>query len=127
MSSVPRPGQVPTLTEVVEFEATEPVPLGTVVSERQLAEGEAPPLGTVDLALPEANDLDTKTLVERVLADVQRQFDPSIDYRLREALTPVLVRLADAMVREARAQLSTTLREIVTKAVSQEIARQRRR
>ena len=127
MSSVPRPGHVPTLTEVVEFEATEPVPLATIVSERELAPGEAPPLGTIDLALPEADELDMKTLVERVLADVQRQLDKTIDYRLREALTPALVRLADGFVREARAQLTSTLRDAVAKAVSQEIARQRRR
>ncbi len=112
------PGQVPTLTEVVEFEATEPAALDVVVSEGRL------PVGA---SVPQAGTLEMQTLVERVLADVQRQLDQTLDYRLREALTPVLVRLADGVVREARQQLSITMKDAVAKAVAQEVARQRRR
>ncbi len=44
-------------------------------------------------------------LSERVLAEVQRQIDLMLDYRLREVLTPLLSRLADNLVRETRAEL----------------------
>ena len=64
-------------------------------------------------------------LSERVLAEVQRQIDLMLDYRLREVLTPLLSRLADNLVRETRAELASTMREVVTRAVAQELARHR--
>jgi len=66
-------------------------------------------------------------IVQRVLLDLQRQIDLMLDYRLREALTPVLTRATDALVLEARSALASTLRDIVTRSVAQEMSRHRGR
>jgi hypothetical protein len=68
------------------------------------------------------NEADT---VGRILSDLQRQFDLSLEYRIREVLTPILARAADSLVREARADLTRALHEIVVRAVAQELQRQR--
>ncbi|MBC7730481.1 MAG: hypothetical protein H7306_01095 [Bacteriovorax sp.] len=66
-------------------------------------------------------------VVERVLADLQRQVDLMLEYRLREALTPLLARAADSVIRDARGELASTLRDVVARAVAQELARHRNR
>ncbi len=62
-------------------------------------------------------------LSQRVLADLQRQLDLMLEVRLREALAPVLARAADALIRDARKELTTTLRDAVSRSVAQELAR----
>ena len=64
-------------------------------------------------------------LVQRVLADLQRQTDLMLDYRLREVLTPLLARATDNLIREARGELAVTLRDMVARAVALEMARHR--
>jgi|GEM_PF-1389397 len=71
--------------------------------------------------------LNEEAVVQRVLADVQRQLDLVFEYRLREMLTPALARIADSLIRDTRNELATTLRDIVTRAVAQELQRQRGR
>ncbi|MBW8832113.1 MAG: hypothetical protein JF606_22395 [Burkholderiales bacterium] len=44
---------------------------------------------------------------------------------LREASAPALTRLTDALVRETRAELASTLRDVVARAVAQELSRHR--
>ena len=60
-----------------------------------------------------------------MLADLQRQLDLMLDVRLREALAPVLARAADALIRDARKELTAALREAVARSVAQELARRR--
>jgi hypothetical protein len=94
--------------------------------------GEAPPArapgepggGAVHAAPASFNE---EQLTQRVLIDLQRQMDLMLDYRLREVLTPLLARAADGIVREARSELASTLRDIVERAVAQELARHRTR
>lgn len=118
------PLRVPTLTEVVSlpeapapavsptaFAPTEPAPL-------------APPAAPIASA---AAELDEEELVQRVLADVQRQIDLMLEVKLREALAPALTRATDALLREARTGLASTLRDVVSRAVAQEITRHRGR
>jgi hypothetical protein len=103
------PRAVPTLTEVVDaVELAEPA-----------GESAAP-------AAP-AEAFDEEQLVQRVLLQIQRQVDLMVEFRLREALAPVLARAAQAVVDEARGELSATLRDVVARAVAQELARQRQR
>jgi hypothetical protein len=71
--------------------------------------------------------LSEEQLSQRVLADLQQQIDLMIEVRLREVLTPLLQRTADSLVRDARGELASTLREIVARAVAQEMARHRGR
>ena len=66
-------------------------------------------------------------LIERVWADLQRQVDLMLEYRLRETLAPILSRATESVVRDTRQQLASTLRDVVARAVAQELARHRGR
>jgi hypothetical protein len=70
--------------------------------------------------------LDEARIVEAVMAGLQPRIDLMLEYRLREALAPLLARAAEAIVHEARAELAHTLRDVVARAVSQEVTRRRR-
>ena len=142
------PDRVPTLTEVVPWPA-ERVPADGVavavaaagagagagsVAEAALAPiptsvpvlaltalAEPPPIPAASPAITEAQ------LTHRILTDVQRQIDLMLEYRLREALAPVLARATDNLVRESRSELASTLRDVVARAVAQEMSRHRSR
>jgi hypothetical protein len=112
-----RPGsqpRVPTLTEVIEVGVDSMLPADTVLPEG--AEAADAPVR-----------IDEAELVQRVLADVQRQIDLMLEYRLREALAPALARLSEALVHEVRDELASTLRDVVVRAVTQELSRHRAR
>ena len=117
----PPPTRVPTLTEVVAIpEATAaPVPAVAPVS--------AAPVAAPQMPVAATRSPDEDELVQRVLADVQRQVELMLEVKLREALAPVLTRATDALMREARNELASTLREVVARAVAQEMARHRGR
>ena len=74
-----------------------------------------------------ASGVDEAAMAQRVFSEVQRQIDGMLEYRLREALTPILARTSEALVRELRQELSKTMRDVVSRAVAQEVARQRGR
>ena len=93
--------RLPTLTEVVDLKAPAPAPV------------------------PPASALSEDELRKQILADIQRQVDQMLEVHLREALTPALTRLTDALVREARGELASSLRDIVARAVAQELSRHR--
>jgi hypothetical protein len=76
----------------------------------------------VDVNAPLASE---DELRKQILADVQRQVDQMLEVRLREALAPALTRLTDALVREARGELASSLRDMVARAVAQELSRHR--
>lgn len=125
---------LPTLTEVIEVGSPEaatalamPPAEVPLESATPLEAGESPMHAPAEApALAElAND--EERLVGNVLADLQRHADLMLEYRLREAIDPVLARLADGLVRELREDLAATLRDVITRAVSQELARQRGR
>ena len=113
--SIP-PGQVPKLTEVVSVSDVQAsVPMESVAA--RLAASRA-------AHAPEPSEGE---LVARVLADMQRQLDLMLESRVREALSPALTRLTDALLREVRAELASTLRDVVQRAVAQELSRHRTR
>ncbi|MEP7295906.1 MAG: hypothetical protein ABI702_06935 [Burkholderiales bacterium] len=122
------PEGVPTLTEVVAWPAgdTMPVPFEPAAEALPL-EGSpmpAPPVGPSPAIGPSLTD---EQMIELVLADVQHQVDLMLEYRLREVLAPILTRATDAVVREARGELASTLRDVVARAVAQEMTRHRSR
>ena len=122
-------GGVPTLTEVVAWPTpatTAPPPLEPAAEALPL-EAEMAPSAPQPLASASVQTLSDEQIVQRVLADLQRQIDLMLDYRLREILTPILTRAADGVVRDARTELASTLRDVVTRAVTQELARHRSR
>lgn len=76
-----------------------------------------------DVPWPEALLPTEDELAKRVIGDLQRQIDLMLDVRLKEALAPILTRATDALVRDVRNQLATTLRDVVTRAVAKEMSR----
>jgi hypothetical protein len=108
------PGRVPTLTEVVVWPQPGAAPTAASAAEADLVLNGAPASRSAD-----------EQLIQSVLVEVQRQVDLMLEYRLREALTPLLTRAADNLVREARAELASSLRDAVARAVAQELARHR--
>jgi len=114
----PRPqppvARLPTLTEVVLEGAARPV-----------APASPPPADPPAAAA--APGLDEARIVDAVMAGLQPRIDLMLEYRLREALAPLLARAAESMVQEARAELARTLRDVVARAVSQEVGRRRTR
>jgi len=119
------PQGVPTLTEVVVW----PEVQRTVVAPRHAGVDTGAAIATVpDFDGPDRRRSalpSDELVVQRVLADLQRQVDLMLEYRLREALTPLLARATDSVIRDARGELASTLRDIVARAVAQEMARHR--
>jgi len=129
--SIP-PERVPTLTEVVAWpESTSkaaPLPDLPVPA----AQGGAEPVAATPTPTPTPTrslppGVSEEQLVERVLADLQRQVDLMLDYRMREVLTPILSRAVDGILRDTRQELASTLRDAVARAVAQELSRHRNR
>jgi hypothetical protein len=120
------PRHVPTLTEVVTWPESTAAPATPAAQiEAQSVEAgvtDAPP----PLLLPTAR-LAEQALIERVLVELQRQVDLMLEYRLREVLTPLLSRAAESVVRDARGELASTLRDMVSRALAQELTRHRTR
>lgn len=131
------PGRLPTLTEVVRIdEVAAPVPPRSVTpvgalpvvppaASEPVVEATAPE--AVDAAWPEPGSPQAEQLVDEVLDAVQRRIDLLFEYRVREALVPALGRVAELLVQESRDTLADMLREVVGKAVAQELAARRRR
>lgn len=133
MSSSPLPpDRVPTLTEVVAWPGSSPasggIPAtGPTVEPAEPVEQGASPAPDVATPAADAASITEEQLTQRILNDLQRQMDLMLDYRLREILTPLLTRAADTVVREARSELASTLRDVVARAVAQELTRHRTR
>lgn len=118
------PDRVPTLTEVVAWPHA-PAP-GLAQLPLPAVEGRPAEADMVGSPMPPLR-MAEQQMVEGALVEVQRQVELMLDYRLREALTPLLARAADSIVREARTELASTLRDVVARAVAQELARHRTR
>lgn len=113
------PERLPKLTEIIDVAKVDAGAQAQAVAARLAAAraSQSPP------AAPASED----DLNQRILAEVQRQVDVMLETRMREALAPVLARLTDALVREARSELASTLRDVVARAVAQELSRHRSR
>jgi hypothetical protein len=113
MNNPDLPAPVPTLTELAPGEPGSD-PAATWVP---LTVGAAP------AALP----AQPAWLVQQVLNGVQQQLDWMLEARLREAMAPALARAVQAVIDESREPLAAALRELVERAVAQEISRQQPR
>ena len=149
------PQHVPTLTEVIEqplpfvgkTESLTPVSSGipnaaedwSVLNTALLTEPVspvAPPepfhLQASELLAAEVSpyvepQISEEEIAQRVLVDVQNQIDGLLDFRLREALGPILARHSEALVQDLREELGRTMQDVVARSVSQELAKLRRR
>ncbi|HNT40552.1 MAG TPA: hypothetical protein PKO45_15670 [Rubrivivax sp.] len=115
----PAAARLPTLTEVMQEGHAVPEPA------RSRPSGVAVADAATGGAAPAA--LDETRIVEAVMSGLQQRIDLMLEYRLREALAPLLARATDAILQEARAELAHTLRDVAARAVSQELARRRLR
>jgi hypothetical protein len=129
---------VPTLTEVVAWPAPataaaaplEPAPEAFPLEADVLPPASRPvaavmPLEPAAAPIAAATLPTEEQLAQRVLNDLQHQIELMLDYRMREILTPILTRATDSVIRDARAELASTLRDLVARAVAQELARHR--
>ena len=73
----------------------------------------------------ELSALDARAIEEEVMAELSQRIDLMFEYRLREALAPTLARAAELLIREAREEVALTLRDVVSRAVAQQLARRR--
>ncbi len=71
--------------------------------------------------------VDETQVMRRVLSELQKQVDLALEVRLRELLAPVLSRAADALIRDARKELTTAMRDAVSRAIAQELAKRQER
>jgi hypothetical protein len=123
---------LPTLTEVIEVGPPE-MPVATATPPVEAPGTPRPAVGAepgdADSPVPALAEpaIDEERLVGNVLLELQRHADLMLEYRLREAIDPALARLADGLVRDLREELAATLRDVVARAVSQELARRRGR
>jgi hypothetical protein len=120
------PTRVPTLTEVVRLpEGEAPAAAPPAAPEPMIAR----PPAAAPFVERRANwpQLNEDQIVQRVLGDLQRQIDLMLEVKLREVLAPVLTRATDAILRDSRAELASTLRDVVARAVAQELSRHRGR
>ena len=122
------PLKVPTLTEVVEPPR---LPAAGVQAphEPPAEQAAAPhePGAELVASRSEPHAIDEAQLIERILADLQRQVELMLEYRLREVLAPTLARASESLIRDARVELASTLRDVVARAVAQELLRHRGR
>lgn len=124
------PQGVPTLTEVIELGRREPpaeVPVVAVEAIVDVSLAPVPPDPAAAAAAAASLVALEAQLIERVYADVQRQVDLMLEYRMREVLAPALARVSEALISETRNELASTLREVVSRAVAQELSRHRGR
>ena len=119
-------GRVPTLTEVVVLPDAPAVPMPMPLEADVMVP--APDAAvTPPQSSQQATPIDEEEMIQRVLADVQHQVDLMLEYRLREVFTTILTRATDSVIREARSELASTLRDVVARAVAQEMSRHRSR
>lgn len=125
----PPPRRVPTLTEVIDVQGTPPLSEEEMIPLRDLQPlmAEADVVNTRAAASPAAPRMNEDQLIQRVFAELQWQVDVSLEQRLRDALAPSLARLTEALVQEIRTEMVSTLRDLVAHAVTQELARRRKR
>lgn len=131
MSTKPAPPtRVPTLTEVVKLPEAAAPPAPTPGTSAPAVRAGAPAAGAAAPFVERRADwppVQEDELVQRVLADLQRQVDLMLETRIKETLSPALTRATDQLVRDVRNELASTLRDVVARAVAQELARHRGR
>jgi hypothetical protein len=121
----PHPSHVPTLTEVIELDAEGGATLATPLVEQPIFVPEPTPQPVfVEEPLPVVSEAQ---LSQRVLTDVQRQIDSMLEFRLRESMQPLLAQFTETLMQDLRDELSRTMRDVVTRAVAQEVAKLRNR
>lgn len=119
------PPDLPVLRAVVSPPAS--IPLAAVPTVGAPARTPAPGPASAPVQQPALPELSEAQLTQRVLSVVQKQVDGMIEFRLKEAMAPILARHTDALVRELREELTRTMSDVVARSVAQEMAKLRQR
>ena len=117
------PADVPTLTEVIG--PADELPSAIVLPLRVVRDAPQPSIEHMDAPSFAQTAFDEEALTHDVLRDVQQQVDRLLEYRLKEAMGPLLERVVSGVLQEARNELAATLHDVVRKAVAQALARHR--
>lgn len=112
--------RMPTLTEVVEWRAGEPGWGRALPAPFLLAPAPSPS------AIADPDQVPAIEFPADLLFELEGRVSLALEARLRAALTPILARAADAMVCEAKQELSATLRACVEEAVNRALERHSR-
>lgn len=119
---VPAPASTPASTPTI----VSPTLVADDVPAFLLAASAASPVAAEPAAAAEVLSHEREEqIVQAVLTELQRRTDLMLEYRLRETLAPSLARLTDALIKEVRHDLAATLRDVVARAVAQELTRHR--
>jgi hypothetical protein len=78
-------------------------------------------------ATPGVSLQDAQDIADVVLAGLEKQIDHLLDQRVQESLAPAFERLCEGLVQSVRDDLANTLRDVVARAVAQELARRQGR
>jgi hypothetical protein len=81
---------------------------------------------TAALATPSPSPpqpLSETALVERILSGLQQQVGTMFEQRVREVVTPALAKVGETLLTDLHLQLSVSLRDMVVRAVANEMAR----
>ncbi|TFW10407.1 hypothetical protein E4K72_01090 [Oxalobacteraceae bacterium OM1] len=119
MSQSPLDAGIPVLTEVIETPAASP-------AEPVSAEVPAAPATLEQQAVvfdDEAWDRMERDVRERVLYQVLERIDFVLEQRVRDSLADVLQTAVERLADEIRGGLHQSVRELVTRAVAQEITK----
>jgi hypothetical protein len=84
----------------------------------------AVPTLTETLDLSAQDPICIEDVVQDVLKALQQHMDGVIEFRLREALTPILTRATDTLIRETRQAWTLALHDLVKRAVEQNLREQ---
>ena len=66
-------------------------------------------------------------ITQQALSGIQRHIDAMLEFRLRQTLAPLLEKAAATLVADMREELGHTLKDVVARAVAQEVSRHRSR
>jgi hypothetical protein len=71
----------------------------------------------------QSQPMSENAVVERILAGLQQQVGTLFEQRVREVVTPALAKVGETLLTDLHLQLSISLRDLVVRAVADEVAR----
>lgn len=122
MSNMSPDAGIPLLTEVLADSTSVTLPLmlpPTFTPPPPIPEPSTPPLANHHIEPLTAFEDD---LIQRVLQRVSERLNPLIEQRVRDTMADVLQLSVDSLATEIREGLQYALRDVVTRAVADEIA-----
>lgn len=128
MSPSPNDAGIPVLTEVIKTPIYGiDLPERRVTPSESVRHADGPPTEASTAAALDAATLErlTREVSEQVLQQLLGRVDFVLEQRIRDSLADVLQTAVDGLASKLREGLKTTLEDVVTRAVSQELGKSR--